>query len=276
MLNHPSLKMSNLLYCTKNPQSSKIDFEIVGDVDCFIVAEEDQKVFDVDKDILEDISNKLSYEYPYSALSEIPIKYAASSMQKDDNLQYLASERPAFMGKDELTPAQRGSLMHRFMELCNMQNTGEDVEKELVRLVENEQFTKEEANAVDIKKLEKFFQSDMYKRICSADKFLKEQEFAMTVPAMVAIENLPPIASDEKVVVQGVIDGLIINGNRGEIIDYKTDKVSDEAEIIDRYKEQMRIYKMAAEQCFGLTDVGVTLYSFALSKEISVKLEKNT
>ena len=98
----------------------------------------------------------------------------------------------------------------------------------------------------------------------------------MTVPAMVAIENLPQIASDEKVVVQGVIDGLIINGNRGEIIDYKTDKVSDEAEIIDRYKEQMRIYKMAAEQCFGLTDVGVTLYSFALSKEISVKLEKNT
>ena len=276
MLNHPSLKMSNLLSCTKNPQSPKIDFEIVGDVDCFVVAEEDQKVFDVDKDILEDISNKLSYEYPYSALSEIPIKYAASSMQKDDNLQYLASERPAFMGKDELTPAQRGSLMHRLMELCNMQNTGEDVEKELVRLVENEQFTKEEADAVDIKKLEKFFESDMYKRICSADKFLKEQEFAMSVPAMVAIENIPEIANNEKVVVQGVIDGLIINGNRGEIIDYKTDKVSDETEIINRYKEQMRIYKMAAEQCFGLTDVGVTLYSFALSKEISVKLEKNT
>ena len=116
----------------------------------------------------------------------------------------------------------------------------------------------------------------MYKRICSADKFLKEQEFAMSIPATVAIENLPEIASNEKVVVQGVIDGLIINGNRGEIIDYKTDKVSNEAEIINRYKEQMRIYKMAAEQCFSLSEVNVTLYSFALSKEISVKLEKNT
>lgn len=276
MLNHPSLKMSNLLYCTKNPQSPKIDFEIVDSILNISTAEEEQKVFDVDKDILENISNKLSYEYPYSALSEIPIKYAASSMQKDDNLQYLASERPAFMGKDELTPAQRGSLMHRFMELCNMNDAGKNVEKELVRLVENEQFTKEEADAVDTKKLEKFFQSDMYKRICSADKFLKEQEFAMSIPATVAIENLPEIASNEKVVVQGVIDGLIINGNRGEIIDYKTDKVSNEAEIINRYKEQMRIYKMAAEQCFSLKEVQVTLYSFALSKEISVKLEKNT
>lgn len=276
MLNHPSLKMSNLLYCTKNPQSPKIDFEIIDDVESAVATEEKQKAFDIDKDILKEISNKLSYEYPYSALSEIPIKYAASSMQKDDNLQYLASERPAFMGKDELTPAQRGSLMHRFMELCNMQNAGEDVKKELELLVENEQFTKEEADAVDTKKLEKFFQSDMYKRICFADKFLKEQEFAMTVPATVAIENLPPIARDEKVVVQGVIDGLIINGDRGEIIDYKTDKVTDETEIINRYKEQMRIYKMAAEQCFSLSEVNVTLYSFALSKEISVKLEKNT
>ncbi len=276
MLNHPSLKMSNLLYCTKNPQSPKIDFEIIDSVECIVATEKEQKVFDVDKDILEEISDKLSYEYPFASLSEIPIKYAASSMQKDDNLQYLASERPAFMGKDELTPAQRGSLMHRFMELCNMQNAGEDVKKELLRLVENEQFTKEEADAVDTKKLEKFFQSDMYKRICSADKFLKEQEFAMTVPATLAIENLPEIAQNERVVVQGVIDGLIISGNRGEIIDYKTDKVTDETEIINRYKEQMRIYKMAAEQCFGLNEVNVTLYSFALSKEISVKLEKNT
>ena len=276
MLNHPSLKMSNLLYCTKNPQSPKIDFEIVNDVVSVVPVIEEQKVFHIDNDILKDVSDKLSFEYPFAAVSEIPIKYAASSMQKDDNLQYLASERPAFMGKDELTPAQRGSLMHRFMELCNMQSAGDSVKKELKRLVENEQFTKEEADAVDINKLEKFFQSDMYKRICSADKFLKEQEFAMSVPANIVVENLPEIANNEKVVVQGVIDGLIINGNRGEIIDYKTDKVSDETEIVNRYKEQMRIYKMAAEQCFSLSEVDVTLYSFALSKEISVKLEKNT
>jgi ATP-dependent helicase/nuclease subunit A len=276
MLNHPSLKMSNLLYCTKNPQSPKIDFEIVNDVVSVVPVIEEQKVFHIDNAILKDVSDKLSFEYPFAAVSEIPIKYAASSMQKDDNLQYLASERPAFMGKDELTPAQRGSLMHRFMELCNMQSAGDSVKKELKRLVENEQFTKEEADAVDINKLEKFFQSDMYKRICSADKFLKEQEFAMSVPANIVVENLPEIANNEKVVVQGVIDGLIINGNRGEIIDYKTDKVSDETEIVNRYKEQMRIYKMAAEQCFSLSEVDVTLYSFALSKEISVKLEKNT
>ena len=276
MLNHPTLKMSNLLYCTKNPQSPKIDFKIVDKTEKVLVEKEEEQGFAVDQEMLDVISTKLSYEYPYAALSEIPIKYAASSMRKEENLEYLASERPAFRGKDELTPSQRGLLMHRFMEICNMQNASENVKAELDRLVENEQFTKTEADAINLAKLEVFFKSDMYKRICTAESFVKEQEFAMSIPAAMAIYNLPEIAKDEKIVVQGVIDGLIINGDRGEIIDYKTDRVSDESEIIDRYKEQMKIYKMAAEQCFGLSDVKVTLYSFSLSKEISVKLEKNT
>lgn len=276
MLNHPSLNMANLLYCTKNPQSPPIDFKIIDCVASVVSDAKEEKVFDVDQDILKDISNKLSYEYPYSALSEIPIKYAASSMKQDEDLIYLANEKPSFMGKNELTPAQRGSLMHRFMEICDMKNASVNADAELDRLVQNEQFTKIEADAINLEKIKVFFNSDMYKRICSADRFLKEQEFSMSVPAEMAIDNIPKIASGEKVIVQGVIDGLIINGNRGEIIDYKTDKVSNEEEIISRYKEQMRIYKMAAEQCFGLTDVKVTLYSFALSKEISVKLEKNT
>ena len=45
-----------------------------------------------------------------------------------------------------------------------------------------------------------------------------------------------------------------------------------EEELCDRYREQMRVYKAAAEQCFGLENVTVTLYSFSLSKEISIKL----
>ncbi len=276
MLNHPVLNMSNLLYCTKNLQSPDMRFKIVEKIESIKALEEAKITYEVDEEMFGEISQKLKFEYPYAELSEIPIKYVASSMNKNENLQYIASERPAFMGKDELTPAQRGLLMHRFMEICNMQNAAENVKAELDRLMANEQFTKAEAEAVDISKLEAFFKSDMYKRICSAEKFLKEQEFSMRVPAFETLEKLPEVAHDEKIVIQGVMDGLIINGNRGEIVDYKTDRVSDESEIIERYKDQMKIYKMAAEECFGLSQVDVTLYSFALSKEISVKLEKNT
>ena len=272
MLNHPSLKMSNLLYCTKNLNSSKITFEVFDDVEPIIVNEQKENIFDADKNILASIKEKLSYEYPFAQLSEIPIKYAASSIQKDDNFQYFASERPAFLGKDELTPAQRGTLAHKFMENCDFNLAKNNVENEIDRLKEKDVFTSIEADAINISALKNFFESDLYDRINSADLYVREKEFTMNVPLSFVRKDLQDEVGDEQIVIQGVIDGIIINGKKGEIVDYKTDKVNTPEELCERYREQMRVYKVAAEQCFGLENVTVTLYSFSLSKEISVNL----
>ena len=68
------------------------------------------------------------------------------------------------------------------------------------------------------------------------------------------------------------VDAVVGIGKNGEIVDYKTDRVKSEEELCERYKGQMSVYKKAAEECFGLQNVTVTLYSFHLSKEISIKL----
>ena len=94
----------------------------------------------------------------------------------------------------------------------------------------------------------------------------------MEIPVSLVNDSLPEEMSSEKVIVQGVVDGLIINGKNGEIVDYKTDRVKSEEELCERYKGQMGVYKKAAEECFGLQNVTETLYSFHLSKEISIKL----
>ena len=94
----------------------------------------------------------------------------------------------------------------------------------------------------------------------------------MSVPVCQVNDTLPEEVCDEKVIVQGVIDGLVINGNNGEIVDYKTDRVNSAEELCEKYREQMKMYKKAAEECFGLQNVTVTLYSFHLSKEISLNL----
>ena len=94
----------------------------------------------------------------------------------------------------------------------------------------------------------------------------------MSVPVCQINDALPDSICNETVIVQGVIDGLIINGKNGEIVDYKTDKVSSEEELAEKYREQMKMYKLAAEECFQLQNVTITLYSFHLSKEISLKL----
>jgi ATP-dependent helicase/nuclease subunit A len=272
LMNHPSLDFEELISCCKNPESPKIDFGIFEKCENLVVDAKESVTYKCDDDVLEVLNERLSYKYPYAVLSDIPVKYAASATDKNENLKYLTSESPSFSGAGDLTPAQRGTLAHKFMEICDFKNAREDLSEEIRRLVENKSFTQKEADVININSLKSFFESDLYKRISSAEKYVREQEFSMSVPVCEVNDALPESVCDETVIVQGVIDGLVINGKSGEIIDYKTDKVASAEELCEKYKEQMKMYKLAAEQCFGIQNVTITLYSFHLSKEISLKL----
>ncbi len=277
MLQHPSFvpvcKKLGIMNCIPRTTNSNIDFQIVQPPES-VTAEENAEVTkaEADEKLLKKIDEKVSYTYTYSELANLPVKYSASSINKETEAFYIATENPAFMGENELTPAQRGTLVHKFMEKCDLKSAKESVDSELQKLAENNEFTEAEAKAVDRSKIKKFFDSDLYKRIENADSFLREKEFTMAVPFSMIKSDIPESIKNEKVIIQGVIDGLIINGDCGEIIDYKTDRVSDEKELINKYSQQLNIYKTAAKECFGLKKVEATLYSFGLNKEISVKL----
>lgn len=277
MIQHPCAsqirKDAGIMNCTMRKTDSNIDFKIVNPPETLEV-EELSEVTEapVDETVLKAINEKISYVYPYAEIAGTPVKYSASRVDEQTETLYVATESPAFMGKDELTPAQRGTLAHRFMEKCDFVRAKESVKNEIARLKDDGVFTENEAETVNISSIKKFFESDLYKRIETAEVFEREKEFTMTVPLAFIKKDLSDKAGDESVVVQGIIDGLIINGNKGEIVDYKTDRVKTQEELCDRYREQMRVYKMAAEQCFGCEEVTVSLYSFSLSKEISLKL----
>ena len=280
-IQHPSAyklcKELGIMNCKARETDSKIDFRIVQPpVFAEIVENEKIDKAPVDKSMLETINIKVDYKYPYADFASMPIKYSASRVDENTGVLYIATENPAFMGKDELTPAQRGTLAHRFLEKCNFNLVEENIENEIERLKVEGVFTESEADAISLTSIKNFVASDLFARIKSAEKFIREKQFTMTAPLSFVHKDLPNGASDESVVLQGIMDALIINGKTGEIVDYKTDKVDTPEELCDRYREQMRVYKAAAEQCFGLENVTVTLYSFSLSKEISVNLEKNT
>ncbi len=276
MMNHPSLDYDFLINRCKRPDSPHIDFGVFEKIQDVEEIEQEEETFECDDEILSTVSERLSYQYPYSAVADIPVKYAASAVKSDHNFKYLASENPGFYGAGDFTPAQRGTLTHKFMEICDFEKAYHNLDEEICRVVNENLLTQKEADALKTDSIRAFFKSDVYKRINNADKYLREQEFSMFIPISQVNENVPDIAKDETVIVQGIMDGLVVNGKSGEIIDYKTDRVDTLEELCERYKEQMSIYKKAAEECFGLQNITVTLYSFHLSKEISVKVEKNT
>lgn len=150
MMYHPSMKSGLMLNCCKNPNSPPIEFEIVEYPDEIYCAVEEKIEYDFDEKLLNEISERLSFKYPFADISSIPIKYAASSMNREENLKYLATENPAFSGSGELTPAQRGTLTHRFMEICDLVRIKTDLVGEIEKAVENNIFTKKEADALNI------------------------------------------------------------------------------------------------------------------------------
>lgn len=273
MIKHPSFSalpfVKNLQGRTETYTDSKIEFHFCEEPKVSEEIIEKENSYLPDSALTEKIKEKVSFVYPFDYLSGIDVKYTASSIDKTYESEYFASENPSFLSENKITPAKRGTLIHKFMEVCDMKKASLNIDAETDRLIQNGTFNEEEAKALDKNKIRKFFKSDMFARVLGAEKFLREKEFTMSVPLNLVL-NEPKSFDGESAVVQGVVDGFIVNGENGEIIDYKTDRVKSAEELCERYKTQMWVYKKAAEECFGIKNVKVTLYSFELSEEISV------
>ncbi len=72
----------------------------------------------------------------------------------------------------------------------------------------------------------------------------------------------------EQVLIQGIIDVFFEEEGEIVVVDYKTDAVSSEKELIGRYQVQLDYYGEALERLTGKKVKQKIIYSFALGKEI--------
>ena len=80
------------------------------------------------------------------------------------------------------------------------------------------------------------------------------------------------------VLVQGIIDLYYINENNEIVlVDYKTDYVENGNEngLIEKYKKQLELYKIALEKSLNKKVVKTIIYSVYLNLEIPVKIDIN-
>ena len=109
--------------------------------------------------------------------------------------------------------------------------------------------------------------SDLGRRLKASfekNRLWREQEFILNLPAN-AIDGE---ASEEMVLVQGVIDAYLEEEDGILLIDYKTDRLKEEQEFTLRYEKQLHYYGMAIE---GFIDKPVKekiIWSFALGRAV--------
>ncbi len=225
-----------------------------------------------DEGLLQQLREKLDFQYPGHALSGIPAKVTASDLaSRQEEWEYAATARPAFLSKKGMTPAERGTALHTFLQFASWEKAAQDPEKELSRLVKEQYITEEQKNAVELDKAARFFASPVAKRILQAEKLYREYRFTVEIPAERASPGKEGL-SGEKVILQGAVDCAFEEEGALVIVDFKTDRVASGEELLSRYALQLALYKEALEQCLDLPVKECMLYSFHLGKELPLSL----
>ncbi len=227
---------------------------------------------EANEEMLLQIKERLEYKYPFEMLNGIVAKRIASKLDSEEiGGEYFASKKPAFTGKGRLTPAQRVTATHRFMQFADYESASIDAASELKKLVANGMLTEAEADAVDTKSVSDFFSGELAKRILSADKLYKEYEFTFGIPIREMYPDIPEsVAQNEKIIIEGVADCAFVENGELVIVDYKTDRVSSPEELKELYSAQLAIYRRCLSEVLGLPVKQTLIYSFKLNQSIEV------
>lgn len=210
--------------------------------------------------ICQNNAKKSEYVYPFENKINLPVKTTASQIsQKNIWRDNIATEYPDFMLKKSISSAARGTLLHKFMCCCDLKKLSKNLDLEIKRLVKLNFFSIEEIKFLDKSYIKNFVNSELYTRIINSPEILREYKFSVKVP----VKNIScDFNYSNEIIVQGAIDCLFLENNNYVIIDYKTDRITNKTDFINKYFVQLDIYKQAIEQIKNINISELGIYSF--------------
>ena len=128
----------------------------------------------------------------------------------------------------------------------------------------------EQAKAINRDALTAFIKSKLFSEIKAADTVLREYDFFTQINAGEIDITLPETLKNEKILVQGIADCILIKDNKVTVIDYKTDQTKNKSQLIEAYKGQLSLYKRALSARLEMPVEKSLIYSFALGEAIEI------
>lgn len=248
-----------------------------------------------DETIRQILEGSFNAIYAHENLSGLYNKTTVSELKKKSAQEDLGRELfpetkkepkvPKFISPDTKREGTKtGSAFHRMMELIEYKeliNHGVERLQDRSFLKEyvqdkrekehlSKRLSEEYYNLINIDKCTNFLMTDAARRMCVADargELFKEKSFFLGIDAD-RVDNAFP--KDELIIVQGVIDVCFLEDGEYVLLDYKTDVVNDENELISRYHTQLEYYKEALERIGGRKVKECIIYSASLNKIIFV------
>lgn len=270
--------------------------EVITSIDTDYEENKEKKVVEIsDKDAVKELVGKiLDFKYPYKRSGEIPAKTSVTAIKEMaeeeavqiDNPVYMV-QKPKFLSSQK-SGAQIGTAHHQlmaFIDISKLREISDDkymdfIKDEFERITNDGQIDEEISGDSKLKNMicenvYGFFTSSTGKDMLEAKNIYRESAFEIEINANEYDPTLEDKYSDEKVMVQGIID-LYYEKNDGSIVlvDYKTDRCSSEEEqkkVSEKYRKQIELYGYAMEKILKKSVKEKYLYLF--SPQSVVKLD---
>ncbi|MGL5506536.1 MAG: 3'-5' exonuclease, partial [Paraclostridium sp.] len=250
-----------------------------------------------DSDMYKEISEKLDYRYPFmesvnraGTISVTEIKRLQSSIPEElDYTQQLVNKatelkKPMFIqedeSKDKITGAQKGTILHLFMQIINLNkvNNVNEVREEIELAIKKKVLTEVQAETINPYKIVKFFRSNLGQRMLKSPFIKREQAFYMQInlrDVFAPNDEFKDINNEDTLMVRGIIDTYFEEDDEIILLDYKTDFVNEENrnEVISRYNKQLEIYSEALRRLTGKVVKEAYIYLFGTEEEVLYRFD---
>ena len=227
------------------------------------------------------IREGLSFRYPHLAATIAPSKQTATQRKGREKDAEAAEDtrtppkiwrkwrKPSF-ASGEATPVDAGNAVHAFMQYLRYEACeGEiGVRQELDRLVAQQYLSEEQAALIDCRQVAAFFDTELGRKLRQSKNVLREFKFSILDKG----ENFDPQLRQEEILLQGVVDCALIEEDGIILVDFKTDKVTEEnaEERTAQYRPQVLAYADAMSRIYQKPIKAAYLYVFHLGKFVSV------
>lgn len=244
------------------------------------------------------IRNRLGFKYKYVESCNTPSNISVTELKRAEQEKEIREvefnildeeskskekikRKPKFMEekKEEFSGAKKGTITHFAMQHIDLDKVTyiNEIKEQVELMVQKELLTEEESKVVNVFKIQKFFKSDLGKRMLNAyksgRKVYRELPFITDIPSIRINKELnPKVYGEEKLRLQGIIDAFFEEEDGYVLLDYKTDYIpeGEEDRLLEKYKIQIDLYSETLSKILGEEIKEAYIYSFYLEKDIKI------
>lgn len=168
------------------------------------------------------------------------------------------------------SPTAYGNAIHSAMQFIYYDACTDEagVAAELSRLVETGHLTAEQGSAIRPGTIANFFTTEIGKKLCSGTRYLREFKFSILDDG----EKYGDGLEGEQVLLQGVVDCALLEEDGITVLDFKTDRISEQTlpQAVRRYQTQLDTYAEALSRIYEMPVKEKYLYFFHLNRLVKL------